>query len=120
VKSKGRILYPIMAILGLSVWFGISTLTQKPEAWDSPYYFTLGLPLLMFFSAISAFIEPRHAWRWGITAIIVQPIALSFTNASANFNLLPLSLFALVILMIPCILAAYIGVGIRRLFFSSK
>jgi hypothetical protein len=117
---KDLILYSLGAIMGIIVWIGISMLTQKSEAWDSPNYFKFGLPFLMFLSGVFAFIEPRRAWRWGVLVIIVQPIAMFMTNPGGNANLLPLGLLVFGVLMIPCVLAAYIGVGIRLLFLRLR
>lgn len=117
ISKKELILHSIALIFGFIVWTSISLLVQKSEAWDSPYYFKFGIPFLMFLSGMFAFIEPRRAWQWGISVIIGQPIAISITNPSGDFNLLPLGLFVFGMLTVPCILAAYIGVGIRHLFF---
>lgn len=115
--KKELLLHSIAAVFGFIIWMSISMLTQKSEAWDSPYYFKFGMPFLMFLSAMFAFIEPRRAWRWGVSVIVGQPVAIFLTNPGGDFNLLPLGLFVFGILMIPCILAAYIGVGMRYLFF---
>lgn len=68
----------ILGLIGLTVWVVIGKISQGAEAWDSTYYYTLGLPLMCISSAIAGYIAPRKPVFFGIAAVILQPIALLF------------------------------------------
>ena len=55
---------PALALIGLSVWTGLSALSGFQEAWEMPAYFYIGLPLMMAAVSIASFHMPRRIWRW--------------------------------------------------------
>ena len=51
--------------IGLSVWGGIGQEGfRMQEAWATPAYYALGLPLMALAVALASFRMPRRAWRW--------------------------------------------------------
>ena len=58
------IIGPALALIGLSVWTGLSVISGFQEAWEMPVYFYVGLPLMMAAVSIASFHMPRRIWRW--------------------------------------------------------
>jgi hypothetical protein len=105
-------LYPLTAALGALVWYLITSQTGKREAWDSELYFVYGIPAVCLVSLVAGFIEPRHAWRWGVMPLAGQFIWLLVTKGPGN--LLPLGVIVFGIFSIPSVVTALIGGAIGR------
>src|SRR4051812_4059905 len=63
----------LLAALGLVVWTGLSVWAgfvttelsfRLREAWDTPAYFYVGMPLMALAVAAIGFMRPERAWRW--------------------------------------------------------
>jgi hypothetical protein len=62
----------LLAVTGLLVWTGFSIWSglgeeagfRLREAWDTPAYLYLGLPIMVLAVGLSAFHIPSRAWRW--------------------------------------------------------
>lgn len=80
MNKKDIILTLTVAIIGLIIWIGISIVSGQEEAWDSPLFFRLGIPLMLLASFIAGFIRPGKAWLWGLATVILQPLLLFFTS----------------------------------------
>jgi hypothetical protein len=102
----------IAAATGILVWAGLSAITSQAEAWDSPLYFSLGIPLLCVLAGILGGIEPKHAVRWGVIPVAAQAAWMFFTQGFGN--LAPLGMMLFGVLMIPLIVAAQIGAFFGR------
>lgn len=76
MKNRRIYLSVILSLVGLIVWIGIGILAQNAEAWDSSYYYIIGLPLMCVASSIAGFLEPENPAVFGIAVVILQPIAL--------------------------------------------
>jgi hypothetical protein len=55
---------PALALIGLSVWTGLSAFSGFQEAWEMPVYFYVGLPVMMAAVSVASFYMPRRIWRW--------------------------------------------------------
>lgn len=55
---------PALALIGLTVWTGLSALSGLREAWEMPAYFYVGLPMMMAAVSVASFHMPRRIWRW--------------------------------------------------------
>jgi hypothetical protein len=105
-------LYVIAIMIGVLTWGVISMISGRKEAWDSPSYFSVGMPVVCAASAILGFIESQKAWRWGIAPLVGQFFWMLFTQGPGN--LLPLGLIAFGVLSVPSIITAKIGAFVRR------
>lgn len=102
----------LLSVIGLTVWIAISTMSNKVEAWDSTYYYQIGLPIMLGASAIAGFIEPKYTWRWGLFVVVLQPIALFIQGQVGPFAILGLLYFLFfIVLAADC---AYVGKTIRK------
>jgi len=68
----------ILGGLGFALWIGLSLIGglgsedagfRVREAWDTPAYFYVGLPLMALAVAIAAFLRPSRVWRWPLALV---------------------------------------------------
>ena len=72
LRRPRNIAGPVLAGAGFFVWTGLSILSglgehdgfRLAEAWDTPAYFYLGLPLMAMMVAAVGFLRPKRVWRW--------------------------------------------------------
>jgi len=105
--------YWAAGIGGAVLWALTSLLTESREAWDSPMYWSLTYPLCIVVSGFLGYLVPRNAWRWGVTIMLVQAIAL-LVLSGGSWALLPLGLILFGILVLPCMAAATMMAALRR------
>lgn len=78
MNKREGITFAVTAVVGLAVWVGITVVSGEREAWDSPLFFVVGLPVMMCASGVAGYIEPGPSWLWGIAVVCLQPIALLY------------------------------------------
>ncbi len=111
-------LYATAVIAGAGVWIGIGLVTGVREAWDSPLYFSVGMPVLFVATALLGAIEPTAPWRWGV--VVVVPQAIIGAIQAPSLNLWPLSLVFLGILCGMFSLSSYAGAWLSRYASGGK
>jgi hypothetical protein len=92
---------------GAAAWIAVAQASGRREAWDSPLYFTVAVPVVCLLSALLGFLEPRRSWRWGVT-----PLAGQFAWMLASEgpgNLLPLGVIVFAVWSLPSVLTARLG-----------
>jgi hypothetical protein len=101
----------------ISIGAGVAAVNAaiiKPEAalvdWD--WYKAVATPLLCALAATLGFLEPRHAWRWGLLPIIVVPPWI-FWRSGGNGALWPIFALTFLYWAIVPIICAYVGVLVR-------
>jgi hypothetical protein len=107
-----RWLYGVAAFSGILVWVVVSSVSGRREAWDSAYYFQVGIPALCLVSAVLGYLSPTRSWRWGAVPLGAQTVWMFATQGLGN--LWPLGLIAGGIFAMPPVLAARFGAFIRR------
>jgi hypothetical protein len=100
-------LYGVAVGVGILVWAIVSALSHRREAWDSQWYFMIGVPVVCVVSAVLGFIEPSRPWRWGVAPLTGQFSWMLLTQGPGN--LLPLGIVVFGILAIPSMLTAQLG-----------
>jgi len=80
---------------------------RQKEAWDSPWFFSVGLPIVCVVSMLLAFFSPARPWRWGIIPTAGQFLCLLVSQGPGN--LFPLGIVAFGVLSLPSIVTARIG-----------
>jgi len=50
---------------GIGVWVLICAVSGEREAWDSPWYLFVGMPVVCAVGAGLGYAEPVKPWRWG-------------------------------------------------------
>jgi len=105
--------YGLAVVTGIVVWVVVSTVSGRREAWDSEWYFLIGIPVVCGVSAALGFVEASRPWRWGIAPLIGQFSWMLLTQGPGNLS--PLGLVVFGVLSVPSIMTARIGA-----FFGNK
>ena len=109
--------YSIAIVLGLAVAF---VDLAAPFGDDSS---KLTLLLLIAFSGVLAFVQPKRPWRWGILIGIWLPLVSLAAHALGLTSYIHPNTWAAIFLLIPfslvvCLIAACCGSLARRTFIS--
>ena len=112
LTRKEQLLYLATSLVGLGVWTGISMYSDQPEAWNSELYYGVGVVVMMLTAAWAGYVEPEAPWRWGISIVILQPLALMLMSDAGPLMFVGLLLFG--VLAFLCMGAAIMGAGVRR------
>lgn len=99
--------YTAALLSGIFVWIALTVTSGRKEAWDSPWFFSVGLPIVCAVSMVLAFFSPARSWRWGIIPTVGQFLCLLVSQGPGN--LFPLGIVAFGVLSLPSIVAARIG-----------
>lgn len=94
--------------IGVALEAGTQMISGRREAWDSPEYWTVGLPMAGALSLAIGFFSHRRAWLW--TLLIVPSQILTMMVRSGELGgPWPLAIAFGAILSAPFVFAAFIG-----------
>ena len=99
----------LLVWIGLSVWAGLSSTEfgfRLREAWDTPAYFYVGLPLMAAAVTAAAFFRPERAWRWPLCLVAGHQLGVVLIGLGMQSDL---SLFILT-LILSIMLAAFFAI----------
>lgn len=99
--------FVISAVAGFAVCFGVASLTGRREAWDSPLYFSAGIPVMCLLVFIISYLSPEKPWRWTLGMAAGQSLAMAV--AGGSLGLWPLALIAMTILSVPQLLCGFLA-----------
>ena len=105
-------LYAVAIGAGLLVWVSMSLFSGKAEGWDTPAYFGLGIPFLCIVTGALAVKEPKRPWRWAFLPLLAQAVFMTLQQGFGN--MMPLGILVFLVLSVPLLVCAYIGVFIRK------
>jgi len=89
----------LSALAGFVVCFAVSLITGRKEAWDSSYYFFIGLPLMCVLIFAISYRWPEKTWRWAFSMAVGQALAMAI--AGNSLSLWPLSIIAMTMCSLP-------------------
>jgi hypothetical protein len=112
VAAKTILLAFLACAIGVGSWIVTGKMTGV-EAWDHRYYWMFGYPLLIATSFVTAYIDSRKPWLWGILPLLAQAVYVLYAITSQAV-VLPLTIALYVVLIVPCVVAAYIGIRLKR------
>lgn len=92
---------------------GVALTSGRREAWDSPIYWTVGLPAAALAALLIGFTSRRPGWLWTILIAPSQVLAMMLRSGEIG-NLWPLTLVLSSILSAPFVAAAFVGSRLRR------
>jgi hypothetical protein len=100
------------AATGVLLEIGVFMVSGRREAWDSPVFWTAGLPIAALIAFAVGFLAAGSDWLW--TAIIAPSQVLTMMARSGQMgNLWPLTLVLSSILSAPFIGVAFVGSRFR-------
>jgi hypothetical protein len=109
----GRRLIILLGIVtGVALELGIHALSRRREAWDSPQFWTIGLPLAGLAALAIGYLARDRDWTWA--AVIVPSQVMTMMVRSGELGgLWPLTVALSTILSAPFVLAAFVGSRLR-------
>ncbi len=111
MKDQAKSAYRAAIAGGALLWLATAALSGRTEAWDSPLYWTITYPLTVGLAGWLGYRAPERPWRWGLSALLAQAVALAVT--AADFGLLPLGLLLFSVLALPAVGLARFTAGLR-------
>jgi hypothetical protein len=93
MSKRERVIFVILAVIGVTVWTAIAGASGQREAWDSCLFFAVGLPVMLVAAAVAGYLEPKRPWIWGIAVVSLQPLALMVGAEPGVFMLVGLLTF---------------------------
>jgi hypothetical protein len=103
----------LSVITGVALEIGVHLASGRREAWDSPIFWTFGMPAAVFASLMIGFAARRPDWRWTVLIAPSQVLTM-MVRAGEMGDLWPLTLVLASILSAPFVAAAFIGSRLHR------
>ncbi|MCE9594102.1 MAG: hypothetical protein K8S98_07910 [Planctomycetes bacterium] len=105
----------IVFALGAASWLGLAAVARDVEAWDSPFYFVVVLPLSIVVGAIAGRRFGGPSVRWPLAFFGGESAVIAAIWATRGVSSLwPLSCAFVFFFALPCWFAATLGVRARR------
>jgi len=99
---------PIAILTGIGLELGIYAISGRREAWDSPVFWTVGLPVALIIALGIGLLSDRRAWLATI-AIAPSQLATMMVRSGEVGNLWPLALILSSLLSAPFVATAFAG-----------
>ena len=110
-----RPLVIVLSVLGgVALELGVHALSGRREAWDSVQYWTIGLPAMGLLSLVIGYLSAGNAWRWTAAIVPAQVLTMMLRQGDVGFGLWPLTVALSAILSAPFVIAASVGVALKR------
>jgi hypothetical protein len=97
---------------GVALELGIHAVSGRREAWDSPLYWTIGLPIAGLAALAVGFLAQRRNWFWTVLIVPGQVLTMMLRSAEIS-GLLPLTVVLSAVLSAPFVVAAFVGSLLR-------
>jgi hypothetical protein len=104
--------FAVSAAVGVAVEILVSRIGRRSESWDTPYYWKVGVPVMMAGALVCGFFARRRPVRLGYAPFFGQLLAMVIKTGGGN--MLPLGVIFSAILGISGVLAAAFGVALGR------
>jgi hypothetical protein len=104
--------FAISASVGVAVEIIISQIGQRRESWDSPYYWTFGVPAMIAGALISGFLARRSRVIIGYAPFLGQLIAMVVRTGGGS--MLPLGVIFSGIIGLSGVAAASVGASLGK------
>ena len=100
---------------GAIVWAGLSLAAGGREAWDTPAYWLIGIPVFAVVAAVAGYLAPVRVWRWPVWMALGQMVTLFLIRPGTGLGLFPLALLFVGLPMVVFLtVPALIGGAIAR------
>jgi peptidoglycan/LPS O-acetylase OafA/YrhL len=101
----------IAAVAGALGWVLPTAISGRAEAWDSPLYWMLGMPITCAGAGLAGYLSPGSVRKLGLIAMAAQAIAMFVPRGLGN--LFPVGLAAMLVLAGVVTIFAWIGGRVR-------
>ncbi len=71
-------------LTGIALELGIHALSRRREAWDSPLYWTIGLPVVAVGAAAVGFLWRDRDWLWTLVIVPNQVMTMMLRNGEIS------------------------------------
>jgi hypothetical protein len=109
---RRRTVILLSVAIGVALELGIHALTGRREAWDSPLYWTAGMPIAGAMAVVIGLLARRADWLWSVLIVPGQVLTMMVRSAEIS-GLLPLTVGLSAVLSAPFVLAAFLGSRLR-------
>ena len=100
-------------VTGVALELLVHAISGRREAWDSPLYWTVGLPAAGLISAAIGYLSRGRDWLWSFLVVPSQVTTMMMRNGELG-GLWPLAAALSAILSAPFVVAAFLGSSFRR------
>ena len=103
---------------GIAIELGIEAVSGRREAWDSEFYWMLGVPIAALVSVLIGFIAERRDWLWAAAIIPSQVVTMMATSGDLGLDgliMMPVMAVLASVLGAPFVAASFVGSKFRRL-----
>jgi hypothetical protein len=107
-----RITFILAVMTGVTLELSIHAATGRREAWDSPVFWTTGLPIVIGVSFLIGLFSKRVGWL-GTVAIAPSQVMTMMLRSGEIGNLWPLTVVVSTVLSAPFVAASFIGANVR-------
>ena len=104
--------FAISASVGVAVEIIISQMGQRRESWDSPYYWTIGVPAMIAGALICGFLARRSRVSIGYAPFLGQLIAMVVRTGGGS--MLPLGIVFSGFIGLSGVVAAFAGASLGK------
>jgi NAD/NADP transhydrogenase beta subunit len=98
---------------GVALELAVHAISGRREAWDSEYYWMLGLPIAVLISIAIGFLSRRSGWLAALLIVPSQVMTMMLRSGEVG-GLWPLTVVLSSILGAPFLFAAFVGSRFRR------
>jgi hypothetical protein len=108
-----RLIILLAIVTGVALELGIHAISGRREAWDSPQFWTIGLPLAGLAALAMGFLARDRDWTWSAIVVPSQVLTMIVRSGDLGFGLWPLTVALSTILSAPFVFAAFLGSRLR-------
>ncbi len=99
-------------VVGVALEVGIHALSGRREAWDSPEFWTIGIPSALAVSIVIGFLSRSRDWIWTFV-IVPSQVTIMIVRSGEIGGLWPLAMILSSVLGVPFVIAAFVGSRFR-------
>lgn len=103
--------------IGAGLEFGVQALGARREAWDSPLFWSVGMPVALCLAFVIGFFAQGRAWLSTIAVAPAQFMAMTLRNGELG-GLWPLGLVLSCVLSLPFVVTSFVGSRVGRTWRS--
>lgn len=110
-KRSDRVLWSVVTaafFAGMAVDVLVATFAHRREAWDSPFYWQVGWPLMVLTGFVGGWIVRRRPWMIGWAPFLGSFVSMTLRSGELG-NLWPLGVALTLVIGVPAIGAAWLG-----------